>query len=199
MTGRKFPLFFVILSSSILFVWDLGSCICQIFMRLARWGDRQFRKILGFGDQDLAFVYQKDIEFGLRSMVPYGAIGAHIKTGRRHMEDHFQTPLDWEIQKNDKTMCRLQYVRAIMVFVATPDTLETFTITLASSTDSYWAELTRSPTWRHTLFFYNASAHLHWVPVHASLLPISPPRVDSSKGPHRVNRAYWPTKENSKK
>ena len=24
----------------------------------------------------------------------------------------------------------------------------------------------------------------------------SPPRVDSSKGPHRVNRAHWPTKEN---
>ena len=28
------------------------------------------------------------------------------------------------------------------------------------------------------------------------LIPISPPRVDSSKGPHRVNRAHWPTKEN---
>ena len=26
-------------------------------------------------------------------------------------------------------------------------------------------------------------------------LPISPPRVDSSKGPNRVNRAHWPTKE----
>ena len=26
-------------------------------------------------------------------------------------------------------------------------------------------------------------------------LPISPPRVDSSKGPHQVNRAGWPTKE----
>ena len=29
------------------------------------------------------------------------------------------------------------------------------------------------------------------------VLPISPPRVDSSKGPNRVNRAHWPTKENS--
>ena len=27
-------------------------------------------------------------------------------------------------------------------------------------------------------------------------VPISPPRVDSSKGPHRLNRAHWPTKEN---
>ena len=27
-------------------------------------------------------------------------------------------------------------------------------------------------------------------------IPFSPPRVDSSKGPHRVNRAHWPTKEN---
>ena len=27
-------------------------------------------------------------------------------------------------------------------------------------------------------------------------IPIAPPRVDSSKGPHRVNRAHWPTKEN---
>ena len=27
-------------------------------------------------------------------------------------------------------------------------------------------------------------------------IPIPPPRVDSSKGPHRVNRAHWPTKEN---
>ena len=27
-------------------------------------------------------------------------------------------------------------------------------------------------------------------------LPISPPRVDSSKGPNRVNRAHWPTKGN---
>ena len=27
-------------------------------------------------------------------------------------------------------------------------------------------------------------------------LPIAPPRVDSSKGPNRVNRAHWPTKEN---
>ena len=27
-------------------------------------------------------------------------------------------------------------------------------------------------------------------------IPISPPRIDSSKGPHRVNRAHWPTKEN---
>ena len=27
-------------------------------------------------------------------------------------------------------------------------------------------------------------------------IPISPPRVDSSKGPNRVNRAHWPTKEN---
>ena len=27
-------------------------------------------------------------------------------------------------------------------------------------------------------------------------LPIPPPRVDSSKGPNRVNRAHWPTKEN---
>ena len=27
-------------------------------------------------------------------------------------------------------------------------------------------------------------------------VPIAPPRVDSSKGPHRVNRAHWPTKEN---
>ena len=26
--------------------------------------------------------------------------------------------------------------------------------------------------------------------------PIAPPRVDSSKGPNRVNRAHWPTKEN---
>ena len=26
-------------------------------------------------------------------------------------------------------------------------------------------------------------------------LPISPPWVDSSKGPNRVNRAHWPTKE----
>ena len=30
-------------------------------------------------------------------------------------------------------------------------------------------------------------------------VPISPPRVDSSKGPHRVNRAHWPTKENRQK
>ena len=29
------------------------------------------------------------------------------------------------------------------------------------------------------------------------LIPISPPRVDSSKRPHRVNRAHWPIKENS--
>ena len=28
-------------------------------------------------------------------------------------------------------------------------------------------------------------------------LPIAPPRVHSSKGPNRVNRAHWPTKENS--
>ena len=28
------------------------------------------------------------------------------------------------------------------------------------------------------------------------LIPIAPPRVDSSKGPNRVNRAHWPTKEN---
>ena len=34
---------------------------------------------------------------------------------------------------------------------------------------------------------------LKW--VHKAL-PIPPPRVDSSKGPHRVNRAHWPTKEN---
>ena len=27
-------------------------------------------------------------------------------------------------------------------------------------------------------------------------LPIAPPRVDSNKGPHRVNRAHWPTREN---
>ena len=27
-------------------------------------------------------------------------------------------------------------------------------------------------------------------------IPISPPWVDSSKGPHRVNRAHWPTKKN---
>ena len=29
------------------------------------------------------------------------------------------------------------------------------------------------------------------------LLPIPPPRVDSSKGPHRVNRAHGPTKGNT--
>ena len=29
-------------------------------------------------------------------------------------------------------------------------------------------------------------------------IPIAPPRVDSSKGPHRVNRVHWPTKENMK-
>ena len=30
-----------------------------------------------------------------------------------------------------------------------------------------------------------------------SRIPISPPRVDSSKGPNRLlNRAHWPTKEN---
>ena len=28
-------------------------------------------------------------------------------------------------------------------------------------------------------------------------MPIAPPRVDSSKDPHRVNRAHWPTKENA--
>ena len=28
------------------------------------------------------------------------------------------------------------------------------------------------------------------------ILPIAPPRVDSSKGPNRVNRAHWPTMEN---
>ena len=27
-------------------------------------------------------------------------------------------------------------------------------------------------------------------------IPVAPPRVDSSTGPNRVNRAYWPTKEN---
>ena len=27
-------------------------------------------------------------------------------------------------------------------------------------------------------------------------VPIAPPRVDSSKGPHWVNRDHWPTKEN---
>ena len=27
-------------------------------------------------------------------------------------------------------------------------------------------------------------------------IPIAPPQVDSSKGPHRVNRAHWPTQEN---
>ena len=31
------------------------------------------------------------------------------------------------------------------------------------------------------------------------MLPIPPPRVDSSKGPNRVIRAQWSTKENSKK
>ena len=29
------------------------------------------------------------------------------------------------------------------------------------------------------------------------VIPICPPRVDSSKAPNRVNRAHWPTKENS--
>ena len=28
------------------------------------------------------------------------------------------------------------------------------------------------------------------------ILPISQPQVDSSKGPNRVNRVHWPTKEN---
>ena len=28
------------------------------------------------------------------------------------------------------------------------------------------------------------------------MVPIAPPRVDSSKGPNRVNRAHWPTKGN---
>ena len=37
--------------------------------------------------------------------------------------------------------------------------------------------------------------------AHTSLIctmwiPIAPPRVDSSKGPHRMNRAHWPTKGN---
>ena len=31
------------------------------------------------------------------------------------------------------------------------------------------------------------------------LQSIAPPRMDSSKGPHRVNRAHWPTKENKQK
>ena len=30
-------------------------------------------------------------------------------------------------------------------------------------------------------------------------IALSPPRVDSSKGPNRVNRAHWPTKEHSNK
>ena len=28
------------------------------------------------------------------------------------------------------------------------------------------------------------------------VIPISPPQLDSSKGPNRVNRAHWPTKGN---
>ena len=37
-----------------------------------------------------------------------------------------------------------------------------------------------------------------WYPDLGSkiLVPIGPPQVDSSKGPNRVNRAPWPTKEN---
>ena len=33
--------------------------------------------------------------------------------------------------------------------------------------------------------------------VRQIFLPISPLRVDNSKGPHRVSRAHWPTKENT--
>ena len=37
------------------------------------------------------------------------------------------------------------------------------------------------------------------IEIHGSIsdkIPIAPPRVDTSKGPNRVNRAHWPTKEN---
>ena len=47
-TGQKFPWKNLKSGSSLLTFRDLSSHICQIFMRMARWGDLHFRKSLDF-------------------------------------------------------------------------------------------------------------------------------------------------------
>ena len=60
--------------------WDLSSHICQIFMRMARWGDLHFRKISDFWPgSEILFANKYEI---WSEMGPYGSVGAHIKTGR---------------------------------------------------------------------------------------------------------------------
>ena len=91
-TGQKFPWKNLKSGSSLLTFRDLSSHICQIFMRMARWGDLHFRKSLDFGQSEIFWPTKYEI---WSEMGPYGSVGAHIKTGRSPMaHDHFQTPPD---------------------------------------------------------------------------------------------------------
>ena len=59
-----------------------------------------------------------------------------------------------------------------------------------------WAVLTQWFTFQAHLWLVVATST---VEAFGNKVPIPPPRVDSSKGPNRVNRgplAHWPTKEN---
>ena len=51
-------------------------------------------------------------------------------------------------------------------------------------------------TWRPSYDLNNSRKGSHDLPSNETVIPIAPPWVDSSKGPHWVNRAHWPTKEN---
>ena len=91
-TGQKFPRKNLKSGSSLLTFRDLSSHICQIFMRMARWGDLHFRKSLDFSWSEIFWPKKYEI---WSEMGPYGSVGAHIKTGRSPMaQDHFKTPPD---------------------------------------------------------------------------------------------------------
>ena len=59
MKGQQFPWKNLKSGSPLLTFWDLSSHICQMFMRLARWGDLHFRKISDLLTRISDFLAQK--------------------------------------------------------------------------------------------------------------------------------------------
>ena len=65
-TGQKFLWKILKSGSSILTCCDLHCHICQIFMRMAGWEDRHFRKKPKFWDQDLVLFVNTNFQFNLK-------------------------------------------------------------------------------------------------------------------------------------
>ena len=63
-TGRKFPWKNLKSGSSLLTFRDLCSHICQIFLRMARWGDLHFWKSLDFSGSEI--FWPENMKFGLK-------------------------------------------------------------------------------------------------------------------------------------